>query len=586
MKLRDKILIGLFLLISFSYQLAHAGTFTSTSNITPQTALGTRVADSTGVTFLDLATSAGQTTGNVSLAAIVAALTNPLPVSAASLPLPSGAATLSEQVSQTTVLSSINTNLGLLATEATANTTKINTTNIATAQTDKTQFTKLTDGTDTALITPAGELNVTGTVATGGLTDAQLRATPVPVSGTVTANAGTNLNTSLLATSANQTNATQQTKITDGSLVVDVNPLNVQVVGTDNGLITNSVIHGLTTAGGGAYVDVKVNPSGTLTVDASGTTVPISAVSLPLPALAATSTIQTDKSQFTKLTDGTDTALITAAGELNVTGTVTTGGLTDAQLRATPVPVSGTVTANAGTNLNTSLLATSANQTTLGSQTTKINDGVTVAGVIVATTALKTDMSSVAGTATVTAAAGVQKVGIVGNANAAIDAANNATAPANVIVAGAQLQSGASATVGTAGQVGSIVAGLDHVLYARLGSPVLWSCFVPLTTTATTECRAAPAAGLKLYVSSLNCSNGAATVQGVDVVFGTGANCGTGTTALTHKYQMGTNALTTSPFQVEDDFLTGLVPTAATAICVRPTAATAFGCTLTGFTAP
>jgi hypothetical protein len=40
-----------------------------------------------------------------------------------------------------------------------------------------------------------------------------------------------------------------------------------------------------------------------------------------------------------------------------VSGTVSTGGLTDAELRATPVPVSGTVTANAGTNLNTSLLA-------------------------------------------------------------------------------------------------------------------------------------------------------------------------------------------------------------------------------------
>lgn len=45
----------------------------------------------------------------------------------------------------------------------------------------------------------ATPVDVTGTVATGGLTDAELRATPVPVSGTVTANAGTNLNTSALA---------------------------------------------------------------------------------------------------------------------------------------------------------------------------------------------------------------------------------------------------------------------------------------------------------------------------------------------------------------------------------------------------
>jgi hypothetical protein len=102
-----------------------------------------------------------------------------------------------------------------------------------------------------------------------------------------------------------------------------------------------------------------------------------------------------------------------------------------------------------------------------------IHDGTTTAGVIVATTALKTDLSSVAGTATSTAAAGVLKVGIVGNANAAIDAANNASAPANVWVEGWQLQSGATATAGTSGQVGSPVASLDHVPYARLGGPVV-----------------------------------------------------------------------------------------------------------------
>lgn len=39
----------------------------------------------------------------------------------------------------------------------------------------------------------------------------------------------------------------------------------------------------------------------------------------------ATSAAQTDKSQFTKLTDGTDTALVTAAGELNVIATAQPG---------------------------------------------------------------------------------------------------------------------------------------------------------------------------------------------------------------------------------------------------------------------
>ena len=51
---------------------------------------------------------------------------------------------------------------------------------------------------------------------------------------------------------------------------------------------------------------------------------------------------------------------------------VTTGGLTDAQLRATPVSISGTVTANAGTNLNTSALAL---------ETTQVANGVLIGAV-------------------------------------------------------------------------------------------------------------------------------------------------------------------------------------------------------------
>jgi len=60
--------------------------------------------------------------------------------------------------------------------------------------------------------------------------------------------------------------------------------------------------------------------------------------------------------------DGTDrtNVLVDADGHLQVdvlTMPAGGSGLTDAELRATPVPVSGTVTANAGTNLNTSALA-------------------------------------------------------------------------------------------------------------------------------------------------------------------------------------------------------------------------------------
>ena len=45
--------------------------------------------------------------------------------------------------------------------------------------------------------------------------------------------------------------------------------LSTQIVSADTGLVVNSVMHGLTTGGGGGYVDVKVNPSGALTVEAT-----------------------------------------------------------------------------------------------------------------------------------------------------------------------------------------------------------------------------------------------------------------------------------------------------------------------------
>lgn len=115
--------------------------------------------------------------------------------------------------------------------------------------------------------------------------------------------------------------------------------------------------------------------------------------------------------------------------------------------------------------------------------------------------------------------------------------------------------------------------------------PNKFSCFVQAVTVMT-QCQAAPAAGLKNYITSISLSNQAATVQTLDIVFGTGAACATAPTALTHKYQFGTVATTTSPFVVSVTFPTPLNPTAANAICVRPSAATAFGATITGFIAP
>lgn len=74
-------------------------------------------------------------------------------------------------------------------------------------------------------------------------------------------------------------------------------------------------------ASGGSAVNIQ-DGGNSITVD--GTVTANAGTNLNTSALALAAT-QTDKSQFTKLTDGTDTALITASGELNVLATAQPG---------------------------------------------------------------------------------------------------------------------------------------------------------------------------------------------------------------------------------------------------------------------
>lgn len=114
----------------------------------------------------------------------------------------------------------------------------------------------------------------------------------------------------------------------------------------------------LTALGAGVYA---------LKVDASGSTSPVSGTVTAEQGTAAA----VAGAWPVKLTDGTDTALVTAAGELNVLasaqpgvdiGDVTVnnaGGVAAVNVQdgGNSLTVDGTVTANAGTDLNTSLLA-------------------------------------------------------------------------------------------------------------------------------------------------------------------------------------------------------------------------------------
>jgi len=128
----------------------------------------------------------------------------------------------------------------------------------------------------------------------GLLTDTELRATPVPVSGTVTTGG-----------------------LTDAQLRASAVPV--------SGPLTDAQLRATPVPVSGGLTDAQLRASA----------VPVSAVSLPLPTGAATeATLGSVDGKLPALVGGRIPVVLPAGG----------GGLTDAELRATPVPISGTTT--------------------------------------------------------------------------------------------------------------------------------------------------------------------------------------------------------------------------------------------------
>jgi hypothetical protein len=152
-----------------------------------------------------------------------------------------------------------------LATEATVSTLATE----ATVSTLATEATVLTLGTETTLSAIKTSVELLDNAVSGNELQVDVVTSALPIGA---------------ATSAAQTDGTQKTQLVDAAGdVVDVKLLSAALAGTDKGLITSTTIHGLTTGGGGGYVDVKVTPSGALNVEADIT-------SSVLPTGAATET--------------------------------------------------------------------------------------------------------------------------------------------------------------------------------------------------------------------------------------------------------------------------------------------------------
>jgi hypothetical protein len=192
----------------------------------------------------------------------------------------------------------------------------------------------------------------------------------------------------------------------------------------------------------------------------------------------------------------------------------------------------------------------------------------------------RANLSAVGGTATVSG-------GLAGTLGVGGTQANNTAITANPILTGIEAQTG-QPTAATTGNIRQAVGSVDGVPYVRFGGPVPWTCSLDGIGATLTQCQAAPGAGLKLYLTDLVINSTTATTSNFLVRYGTGANCGTGTTSLLPaaatvvRFTYPSN--TAAPLHLS--FYTPLSAAANNAICILCTNTNTCVVTMTGFIAP
>lgn len=128
------------------------------------------------------------------------------------------------------------------------------------------------------------------------------------------------------------------------------------------------------------------------------------------------------------------------------------------------------------------------------------------------------------------------------------------------------------------------------VKYVRQGGPGYWSCSLDAIAASLTQCQAAPAAGLRLYVTDITIGSTTATAGQFILRQGTGTNCGTGTASLfpaaatvaRFAYPANTSASGSAKYS----FATPLQLTTSNALCILCVATNTCTVSIQGYTAP
>jgi hypothetical protein len=444
-----------------------------------------------------------------------------------------------------------------------------------------------------------------------------------PVSGTVTSNIGT---TNGLALDATLTGGSQKTKIVDsggtnvatvsaaGAVKVDGSAVTQPVsgavtsnIGTTNGIALDASVTGLevaqasTTSGqkgalvqgavttaAPTYTTAQTSPlslttAGALRVDGSGTTQPVSGtVTTTPPANASTNIAQiggttADTNSGTKSAGTLRVVLATDQPQLTNKLLVTPDSVALPANQSVNVSQINAVTplmGNGATGTGSPRVTVSSDNTPFAVKTDQTTHGTT--------DLVADDITKIGGTAVVNG-------GVAGSIASGGVGGNNAAITQNPDLVGVEALS-SQPTAATTGNLRRLVGALDGALYVRPNGPVTWSCGLTAIAATLTQCQAAPAAGLKLYITDIQIGSNTATAGLFLVRYGTGSNCVTGTTTLFPNIAAQTTGVMPYPANTaavtDINFVSPPAGAAANALCVICVATNTCVVNMSGYTAP
>jgi hypothetical protein len=219
----------------------------------------------------------------------------------------------------------------------------------------------------------------------------------------------------------------------------------------------------------------------------------------------------------------------------------------------------------------------------------KLTDGVDTADVTTAS-ALKVDGSAatqpVSGTVAVSAVSSLTPGTNTSQLGKAEDGA--ATSGETGVSILAVRRDAAVALTDATGEFVQPAADNYGALFTRNDHPNRFQCSLDAIAATLTQCQAAPAAGLSLYVTNVVAGSTTSTAGQHLLRYGTGTNCGTGTTTLFPgtgtTARVPSPANTVAPAMVQ--FNTPVKVPAANALCVIGVATNTTWIVITGYIAP